>query len=352
MKLVKERNFINAYEGGEKLGGWNITTGEFIGKSGKVVKTVPACFTYNRLRRFYQDLLSGAIYMYREYWTSPYSYHGPYTSARANRLEQMISVGIYPSSERELDSTIPLTKELVNWIKSDCENVYINGRVNQYLLTIQYNTQLPENAPKWVYDAIPILVKNNVPATFFIPAIRRAISEGVDFIVRSQDTYRKTNIISELLIDYYKYSMEMWEEVEVKPNIISMACKIRKLYEEYKDEHFNERLKLYNDKPWLYFENDIFIAKPLLTKREFHDEAVAQNNCVERIYASEVFDGKTHIVSIRYKDNPEKSYITCEVTNDGKINQFLTYNNEWVSNNDALAFKDMYVAHIQANIEK
>lgn len=347
MKLVKERNFINAYEGGEKLGGWNITTGEFIGKSGKVVKTVPACFTYNRLKRFYQDLLSGAIYMYREFFTNPYSFRGDYTSARANRLEQMLSVGIYPADEHALDSTVPLTKDLVDWIKKECENVFLNHRVNQYLTIREFLPQLPENAPKWVEDVIGKLAQEKIPATFIIPAIRRAISEGVDYIVRPCDNYRKTSMIATALIDYYKYSMEMWEEVEIKPNIMSNAYKIRKLYEEYKDAHFDEKLKFHNNKPWLYFENDIFIAKPLLSKKEFHDEAEAQNNCVEHIYASAVFDGTTHVVTVRYKTNPEKSYITCEVTNEGCINQYLVYNNGHVSNRDALAFKEQYAKHLQ-----
>ena len=54
MNFVKERNFIVAYYCGEKQGAWDIISGQFIGKSGKPVKSVPSCFTYNNLPCFDQ----------------------------------------------------------------------------------------------------------------------------------------------------------------------------------------------------------------------------------------------------------------------------------------------------------
>lgn len=352
MEFKKERNFINAYEGTIKLGGWNISTGEFIGKSGKPVKSTPACFTYNNLQYFRTDILTGAIRMFREHWgANDHRWYGDYTPARANRLEQMISVGIYPARTDDLDTKITLSKDLVAWIKENCDGVYMNNRVLRYVTVQQYYSQLPDNPPEWVQDVIPSLVENEIPSTFFIPAIRRAINENIGFVL-GNDNYRRNNVITSILTDYYRYSMAMWGKVELKPNILTDVCKIRKLYKDYENAHYDELLKANNDKPWLYFENHLLVARPLLTKAEFHAEASAQHNCVESMYMERVRDGITHVVTIRYKNLPNQCYITCEVNNQGHIVQYLTACNNYVTDRGGKEFRDQYQAHLHSSLKK
>ena len=352
MEVRKERNFINAYDGETKLGGWNISTGEFIGKSGKPVKGTPACFTYTHLEWFGADILTGAIRMYREYWGSNNNHWaGNYTPARANRLEQMISVGIYPCSVEDLDSTIPLTKDIVNWIQNRCHGSYQSRTVEQYTAMQKYAKQLPENPPEWVEEVIPVMVRNDIPSSFFIPAIRRLMNEGIDYLFQS-NYYRIYNVVTDVLRDYYKYSMSMWGNVKVEPNILTNVCKIRKLYQEYQNAHYDELLKEHNDKEWLYFENHLLTARPLLTKADFHDEAEKQHNCVERLYMEKVRDGETHIVSIRYKDLPDQPYVTCEVNNQGKIVQYLTVLNHRVTDRGGMEFEKLYQNHLLSSFKE
>ena len=54
----------------------------------------------------------------------------------------------------------------------------------------------------------------------------------------------------------------------------------------------------------------------------YDDEASHQSNCVERMYMDAVAEGKTHVVVVRYKNNPTDSFITCEVDNRGIILQY------------------------------
>ena len=351
MEFKKERNFINAYDGTTKLGGWNITTGEFVGKSGKVVKSTPSCFTYNNLQYFRTDVLSGAVRMFREYWgNNDHRWYGDYTPARANRFEQMISVGIYPARHDDLDTTITLTKDLVAWIKENYNGQYMNHHVLRFVTVNQYYAQLPDNPPEWIQDVIPDLVENEIPSTFFIPAIRRAINEHWEYLL-GNDLYRRNSTLSNIFKDYYKCSMAMYGKVNVEPNMLTAVCKIRKLYKDYEDAHYDEILKANNDKPWLYFENNLLTAKPLLTKAEFHDEASRQHNCVESMYMERVRDGITHVVSIRYKNLPEQSYITCEVNNRGQIVQYLTACNNRVTDRGGIEFQRLYAEHLLSSLK-
>lgn len=87
-------------------------------------------------------------------------------------------------------------------------------------------------------------------------------------------------------------------------------------------------IKKYNDLPSLYYENDEYFVRPLISAQDFHDEATQQNNCVERIYMEEVAKNDTHIVVLRRKSNPSQSFITVEVDGCGKrVVQYLAKNN-------------------------
>ena len=83
----------------------------------------------------------------------------------------------------------------------------------------------------------------------------------------------------------------------------------------------------------LLFEDENFTIVIPQTVEDFKNEATQQSNCVYSCYLREVVNHKTNIVFIRRKDNIEKSYITCEVSNNGNIKQYLLKHNQRVSAN-------------------
>jgi hypothetical protein len=86
------------------------------------------------------------------------------------------------------------------------------------------------------------------------------------------------------------------------------------------------------------------------TTEDFKNEALAMNNCVYNMYLRRVVDGSTNVVFIRKKSNPTKSYITCEVTNSGKIWQFYLANNERVARNSKESdFRNAYQKWLDEN---
>ena len=110
---------------------------------------------------------------------------------------------------------------------------------------------------------------------------------------------------------------------------------------------FDKLLNENNNKNWLYFEDETFMCRPLLTCAQFHDEATQQNNCVERMYLKKVVKGHTHIVSIRRKSSPDTSCITCEINNDCEIVQYLHANNSQELKKDEEVFYKKLKAHLQ-----
>lgn len=113
----------------------------------------------------------------------------------------------------------------------------------------------------------------------------------------------------------------------------------------------DKSLKEHNNKKWLYYKNDQFIASPLLTCAAFHDEASQQENCVERVCLRECARGKTHIVAVRSTFSPSQSFITCEIDPEThKIKQWLRAHNAADTNINSLRFQEEYQKHLYQNM--
>lgn len=345
MEFRKERNFIVAYDGVIKMGAWDISNGSFIGKSGKPVKGVPSCFTYKNLpsyRRGTNDL-AYAIYWYRTQLSDNY------TNVMGAHFEQLLSLGLFPNSTRSLYEKPNLNKKIVEYLKEENQSYYDSVKVTRYLALIQHE-QYINTLPDWAKEVFSDLLRYSIPTDYIKTALNRVIHEHVDAFYRNQ--YNVSGSITGILKDYYENSMKLFNKVEVEKNFLSKYAILKYLAEEYKNKHYNEELVKNNDKPWLYYENETFIVKPILTKEDFHIEGEAQHNCVERMYMERVYKGQTHIVTVRRKSNPNKSYITCEVSNDGGIWQYLARCNERPKEQDAKAFKSEYSQHLKKNYKK
>ena len=345
MEFKKERNFIVAYDGVIKLGAWDISNGSFIGKSGKPVKSVPSCFTYKNLPSYRRDTndLAYAIYWYRT------NLSDNYTNVMGAHFEQLLSLGLFPSDTPSLCEKPNLNKKIVEYLKEKNQGYYDSAKVTCYLALIQHE-QYINALPDWAKEVFSNLLRNNFPIDYVKTALNRVINEHVDAFVK--DTYYISGKIFEMLKDYYNISMKLFNKVEIEKNFLTKYAILKYLAEEYKNKHYNDELAKNNDKPWLYYENETFIVKPILTKEDFHIEGEAQRNCVERMYMERVYKGETHVVTIRRKSDPNKSYITCEVSDDGIIWQYLARCNETPKEQDARNFKTEYSQHLKKNYKK
>ena len=345
MEYKKERNFVVAYNNDRMCGKWDFTTGQFYGISGKPVKGVPSAFTYNNLP-FMRDgnIIGGAVRFYREY----VAWNEQYTPARAQRLEALISVGLYPAHYNVLDDTAPLTKNLVDYVKTHYHGEYTRYSVANYLFEEQYKKEL-ENLPNVARSLVRSFVENeNLPIEYVLKIMSRLNLEHM-----FEKSVYNCNLIDDIVENYYEWSMDLYGEVKVTPHIVSRYYELMYLHDGWKTANWDKLIKENNDLPCLYYENDTYLIRPLLSRADFHAEGEAQGNCVEHMYMERVIDGRTNVVVIRAKNDPDASLVTCEVNTKNRaypINQYLARFNRKVTDLSLIQLRREYEAHLAATL--
>lgn len=88
---------------------------------------------------------------------------------------------------------------------------------------------------------------------------------------------------------------------------------------EQKLNKFNKLLKKYKKK-YTYSSNELII-RPLVSIDEIYNEALQQNNCVYTNYCEEYLKGKTILLVVRKKLEPDKSYCTVEISLNDELVQ-------------------------------
>lgn len=350
MEYKKERNFIVAYEDNIAQGKWDIITGDFYGKRGKHVASIPYAFTFNALTQWGMDdnsrYYGKCIEIYRKDYNHNYHYNGVL-------CEQIISLKLRFSTLnvfRVNAFNIPLTKDVVEYLKQEHAGYFEVSYIKEYLIKKQYKNFIDTLSDE--SRRLFISLYNDLPIEYLKTMLNRMEKEHV---IEYNSSYRRVYSDSNLFMirNYYNMCMEMYGTVKVEPNIVSNYIQINYLYKRYKEENYDKILKKNNDKTFLYFENDDFIAFPLLSKEKFHKEAESQHNCVERMYMEEVANNKTYITAVRKKNDPKASYITCEVTHKGLIRQYLlSFNRSPIDDPSAMKFKEDYQNYIFQHLEE
>ena len=116
------------------------------------------------------------------------------------------------------------------------------------------------------------------------------------------------------------------------------------------DEINNRKMSEYQEyhRNALTCETDTHIVIVPTTIEELRNEGKAQGNCVGG-YGSAIGNKERNVVFIRRKSDPNRAYITCDITRRGTINQFLAHHNTYVNNRQDLEFEALYQAHLYAN---
>lgn len=163
-----------------------------------------------------------------------------------------------------------------------------------------------------------------------------------------EETAYYCNVPVHRLLESYFYLCRLLDKVPTYKNLFLQIGHYRMEYLLAKDSLMETFQK---DAP-LFYEDDIFSVVIPTTAKEFQEEADSQHNCVFRLYYSRVHDKLTHIVFIRRKNNLDKSYITCEVSNKGEIVQYLAKYNNDVEDKDALTFRQNYQNYLFSQFNK
>lgn len=350
MEYRKERNFIVAYDiAGNMRGKWDILTNSYIGIKGNPVKSIPVAFNINKTAM--PEYLFGALTLIHD-WFNGENCLRHFTTELGNRLEQLISLNLIIRSEYSTvlfittDKT-PLTKDLVTYLNEENHGIYNELGIQRFNFFKNHQSFLNkcEDKKDWAIDVLSHEYEEEIPLNFIHGMILRGIHEKVFEEKSSYDFHR-------LIKNWYHMSKYLNYDIEVKHNILTNYIILRYLYNEDKENHYDEHLMKYNNQSWLYYENADYIVRPLLTKEDFHYEAQIQHNCVERMYMDKVAEGTTHVVAVRRKSEPDMPYITCEVTKSHRINQYLLRGNKHPSNEADNNFYTEYYNFLQSSLSE
>lgn len=348
MKYCKETHYIVAYDdSGKMCGKWNMHTNEFIGIKGTVLKSKSPAFSISNMKGMNKVLISAYQFIHNNV-----NYYHAFSTEYGKRLEEIVSVGLKVSSndwrlyEHFLENKQKLTKDCVDYINTHYRGEYSLRSINGYTVYKNFKETVAKcvGEESWATDVFSN-VHDDVPTDFSKAMVLRGYHEKV-FVENNGRSF------AEIINEWYNMIRGMGDTLEVKHNILTNYAILKWVFNEYRTAHYEETLKAYNDKRWLYFENDEYIVRPLISRADFHNEGEAQQNCVERMYMERVANGATHVVVVRKKANPNDSYITCEVNNTGVIIQYLYRFNQIVDNQSDKDFRCIYQEHLLSSLKE
>ena len=139
---------------------------------------------------------------------------------------------------------------------------------------------------------------------------------------------------------FFQMAKDLEKDWRKEKFMFDAYCRYSVEHRAWQDKEIDRKIMLhYNEK--LAFENDTFMVVIPKTGQEIRQEGRSNRNCVSS-YVNSVADNQTIIVFVRYKNNPEKSFITCEIRpNTLRIVQFLEKFN-YSPCKEALRFKQEY----------
>ena len=356
MVFIKEKSLVKGYLDGKYTGCFDFATGKYYGIRGSEVKHNPKGFNSSAIVYDYKDENSEVDLLLKAMNTL-FGYERKHSSCREEArafIEQMLSLGLYAESYTDIQLLIESKKKLK--INKDFVNRYTNkyGRKFTYYNYLEYLADreseeiFGQDRDKFFSTFICEkcgFLDNKDKKKLYNLMVKERIS---DF----KQTYEiNRNINNKSLLLVIKDAILLRQETKTHPVIpdrnLLLECSLTMYnYKMNKDETNNILIKKNNDNEKLYYENDEVIIRPLLSVNAFHDEAEKQCNCVERIYMEKIIHGETYIVNVRMKNEPNKSYITCEVSKYGAIRQFLYSYNRMVKDDYGSKLYDEYQKHL------
>ena len=130
--------------------------------------------------------------------------------------------------------------------------------------------------------------------------------------------------VSTIVSTFFKYAkLNDVESPNVNGNLIHKAYLLKKEWEAKQDAMFKSMVEQLRDK-LEYRAYGLHVTLPTC-EADFIREGEQQHNCVGRYgYYDRMSEGKTIVVFIRKDSEPDKSYITCEISpENGIIGQFF-----------------------------
>lgn len=313
--------------------------GTIIGVSGKVLKSKPHDTVYCAFTIAMDGKLEETMDFLITYCEKDLFFNNHEDMARVERLFKIIVRESYIKgfiSYSYLERAFECARNLDRIIRNDG---YTESNIikfiqdthttygNIYTLRSQYkywerkstfwSTLPPIDYPLSVHTICESILKNRQCTDDEIHALKNAVKNQL--IVNLDKFCFSHTSARDYIVEYFDICAELGKTPNLNGNFITKYVEALRERDAIKNDVF---AKKQNERP-LAFEDDRLMVIVPQTVGELTTEGERQHNCVGNYgYDKDVMKGCCNIVFIRRKDNPEKSYITCEIR-DGHIHQYL-----------------------------
>lgn len=343
--IVKEKNFLIFTNNKGNSYRFDISTGIMYSTKGKAMASQPeGLVSYMRnYGRQEKSMVLGYMYYEHEWYSAKYNDF----SERVEELslyDRLDSIGYYNSSmyhydKKEIEFLHNNFKKFAKAYKNNNE-LTIREFIAKYQeelfyqeLKIKVDDYYTEEILRLVYNMYRNTINPKDISTYRL--IAYYLSRGVYMFFNDNQMCSYSRNYIGFFNDYF----EMCEAIGYEPtkdDFFKQYLMVKKVYLANKKKYDNEKIQKQYEKHsniWDFETDELFIYVPTCSD-DFKDEGEQQSNCVYTMYLEKVLRGDTNVIFIRKKDNPKKSYITCEVTNDGYINQYYYAHNCYVPRED------------------
>ena len=342
--IEKDKNIYKFFiDGKSKPYQFDVNTGILYGLRGAPLQTMPSAIPQLLCRTHYSA--EGLSTVLRLLWNGEgFSGQSAEQYKMADRLD---SVG-YTATTWEIrrlsdNANIIVFKDLVAFLHKK------EGNIDDYIVKVKQETfaqrtglRVDEHFTQEMYEFLYNNYIDTDPKALRVMAywLSRGVWEYYD-----GDRYAMRSKLNDTIIFARNIDWE-WE----KGDFFRTYINLRREYNAKKDEIQNAKIAAYQNarRTALEFSTDDYEVVIPMTAEELRIEGRNQSNCVGG-YNSSIADCRCNIVFVRRKADPKKSYITCEIYRSGDIGQFYLSCNRSVYNEDDIAFKVAYQAHIKAN---
>lgn len=317
----------------------DINKGELIGLRGGALQSIPSVVR-TMARQSLNVAPSGVMRLV---------YNGYMKADWYSWADRFDNIGYYPTIW-ELDTLVPKLGndfdlgKFVKWLKEnpndDLENYLRSWGKTEWLKTtgLKVDEMLTQPMVDWIYSYFKAEPIHNIKViAYWLTRGAWEYHSGEAYLLR----LRVANMCA--WANEFGWTLE-------KSDYFRQYINLRRAYYQAKNEKNNRLMREYQEfrRNALTFETETHTVLIPTTIEELRNEGNAQGNCVGG-YASMIADKKRNVVFIRRKSNPDKSYITCDISSSGIINQYLSSYNNNVSNEEDLDFKKLFQAHLLAN---
>ena len=354
---TKERNIITiSIDGAKGNYKFDISNGQFLGLSGKPVKTVT-----------HKTAVADLFYPWRESnRPSQLCYTLYHMFGRSNRTDYFPTILTAITTAERLDNM-----KLSNNQLSNANLDYIANNFKEFTAYLKTRTDEAKESGEYDFYSFQEYAKIEAAKKRWGEATIKDFPEEIFSKLLSYDevygyTAEEMSVCAYYLVrgKLYEYNegsignirkyINTCRILEKKPqkvnNYMREYVETMREYELRKIEFDNKKIAenyAQHAKAWEFEYGDFKVFVPTCGQ-DLIDEGRNMHHCVGG-YVDHIINGTDYIVFIRRKDTPNQCYLTCEVRPNGDIRQYYLAYDRNIRNTEDIEFKDAFQNHLKAN---